>query len=632
MNLQGCSSAFWGDSITAAQQLVESGQIDYLVADYLAEVTMGILAKKRKHTAGSKKLGGAGVGGYVNEFVTFVIKPLLPLIVERKIKVVTNAGGLNPVGLKEAIESCASDMNLNVVVAAVHGDDLMPRLAEIQSENLLQPFTQMDDDQAEQVPQNVKIESLNAYIGAKGIGKALDAGAQIVVTGRCVDSALVLGPLLHEFKWQMDQFDLLAAGSVAGHIIECGCQATGGNFTDWKLAAYSKNGGYSNMGYPIVEVSPDGSFVVTKPDNTGGIVSTLSVGEQLVYEIGDPSRYILPDVIVDFTQVKMKQVGENRVQITGCRGYAPTDSLKVSGIYMDGYKITAELFLAGLEAKEKALAVGYAIIEKVKGLLQKFGLDDFKGYSVEALGCEHTYGPNVSSASNSREVVLRLTVHHDQAQALKFFLVEIAPSATCMAPGIIGVSSGRPRPQGNMVHFSSLIRKDFVKPMVIVGQKDTSQVAFKNYASIQQTPLYQNVNQQLSMRSLTQTMKQIVYVPLIKLCVARSGDKGDSANIGVIIRNELLYDWLLAVLTEDFVHSRFKHLMAAHGRVKRYQLPGIKAVNFLVTNCLGGGGLSSLNIDRQGKSYAQQLLSAMVPIDHGMLMEFESQRCSQSKL
>jgi hypothetical protein len=217
-----------------------------------------------------------------------------------------------------------------------------------------------------------------------------------VITGRCVDSALVLGPLMCEFGWNVNDYDLLAAGSVAGHIIECGCQATGGNFTDWKISAFSPNGGWSNMGYPIVEVQKDGKFIVTKPPSTGGIVTVASVCEQMVYEIGDPSFYILPDVIVDFCNVKLIQESEDRVLVSGVTGLAPTKFLKVSGIYTNGYKVTGELFLGGLEAKEKAKAVGDAIIKRSSSLIENFGMEPFKGTNVEVLGAEDTYGYSIA--------------------------------------------------------------------------------------------------------------------------------------------------------------------------------------------------------------------------------------------
>ena len=592
------------------------GNIDYLVADYLAEVTMGILAKRR----GSKhNLGGAGQGGYVAEFVTFVWKPLMQDILGKGIKVVTNAGGLDPCALKLAIEECCSEAGLQVpIVAAVCGDDLSQAVQKLKQQDQLRPFSQSEGNvKAEPLlpPADKNIESFNAYLGADPIRRALDDGAQVVVTGRVVDSAIVLGPLMHEFKWSLEDYDLLAAGSLAGHIIECGCQATGGNFTDWRQSAFSANGGWSNMGFPIVECSADGTFIATKAERTGGIVTVNSVAEQMIYEIGDPSSYILPDVVVDLRNVNLEQIDVDRVRISNVKGRPPTSFLKVSGIYMDGYKVTGEIFIGGLEARDKALAVGNAILTRVNKMIKKFGMSDFRATNVEALGAEHTYGSN-SLHHQTREVVLRLSAHHDDVRALRMFLMEIAPSATCMAPGIIGVTSGRPRPTGNMVHFASLVRKDAVKPYYVIGEDKR----------IVDVPFISTSTNNASASKLTSkfnwTSKEpLKTVRLIDVCIARSGDKGDSANIGVICRKKEYYPWLLQNITVSRVQKWMAFLLKPDSEVKRFELPGIGAVNFILTACLGGGGLSSLQVDRQGKTFAQMLLSMPVQVPQSWISE-----------
>ncbi|CAG8771964.1 6268_t:CDS:2, partial [Racocetra persica] len=355
----GCYSAFWGDSVTAAEQLVrlEKGALNYLVGDYLSEVTIGLLARNRNQKSTDRKsLKGASQGGYISEFLTYVLRPLLHEIVKYNIKIVTNAGGLDPLACKSAIESLVKDLDLEgkVIVAAVTGDDILDK---VHNDNELLKFShiQGNSEDTEWFPLgDKKVISLNTYLGAIPIVKALKSGANIVVTGRCVDSALVLGPLIHEFSWDpYNDWDLLASGSLAGHIIECGCQATGGNFTDWRKSAFSPDGGWNNMGYPIVECFKDGEFFVTKPKNTGGLVTPATVGEQMVYEILDPGAYILPDVILDLRGVKLKQVGENKVLVTGAKGRAPTKYLKVSGIYSDGYKMTGQLVIGGIDARSK---------------------------------------------------------------------------------------------------------------------------------------------------------------------------------------------------------------------------------------------------------------------------------------
>ncbi|CAG8615293.1 17007_t:CDS:2 [Racocetra fulgida] len=332
-------------------------------------IRIGLLARNRNQKSTDRKsLKGASEGGYISEFLTYVLRPLLHEIVKYNIKIVTNAGGLDPLACKSAIESLVKDLDLDgkVIVAAVTGDDILDK---VHNDNELLKFShiQGNSEDTEWFPLgDKKVISLNTYLGAIPIVKALNSGANIVVTGRCVDSALVLGPLIHEFSWDpYNDWDLLASGSLAGHIIECGCQATGGNFTDWRQSAFSPDGGWNNMGYPIVEYFKDGEFFVTKPKYTGGLVTPATVGEQMVYEILDPGTYILPDVILDLRGVKLKQVGENKVLVTGAKGRAPTKYLKVSGIYSDGYKMTGQLVIGGIDAWN---------------------------VNVEVLGAEHTYG------------------------------------------------------------------------------------------------------------------------------------------------------------------------------------------------------------------------------------------------
>jgi len=298
----GCGAGFWGDSPEGAAQLVGSGRIDYLVLDYLAEITMSILARMKAKNPDA---------GYATDFATLVMKPLAQEIAEKRIKVVANAGGVNPGACRAALEAVLREEGVDLKVAVVEGDDLTPRADEFRRRGLRQISSED--------PLPDRLISVNAYLGAMPIAAALDLGADVVLTGRCVDSALALGPLIHEFRWSADDHDRLSGGSLVGHVLECGAQATGGLFTDWRETA----GGWSDMGFPIAECEADGAFVLTKPEGTGGLVSTATVAEQIVYEVGDPRAYLLPDVCCDWSRARLEQVGENRVRVSGARGRAP---------------------------------------------------------------------------------------------------------------------------------------------------------------------------------------------------------------------------------------------------------------------------------------------------------------------
>ncbi|WP_029922876.1 acyclic terpene utilization AtuA family protein [Nevskia soli] len=583
----GCASAFWGDTNTAAAQLVHKGNIDYLVFDYLAEITMSILAAKRMRDPND---------GYATDFVEHVMAPLLGEIKARGIKVVANAGGVNPLACKKALEEVAAKAGVSIKVGVVLGDDLLPRKKEFAD------CTELDSGK----PMPPTLVSMNAYLGAIPIARALDAGAEIVITGRCVDSAVVLGPLMHEFGWKEDEYDKLAAGSVAGHIIECGAQCTGGNFTDWELVRE----GYADMGFPIVEVESGGEFVVSKPDGTGGLVSVHSVLEQMLYEIGDPRAYLLPDVVCDFTGVKLEQAGDNRVRITGARGYPPTASYKVSATYPAGMRCATLFMIGGIDAARKGRASAEAVVEKVRRQLLEGGLGDFTGVDIHCIGAEETYGPHArAAAAATREVAVKIAVHHPSPKALKLFAREIVQAATAMAPGFTGYFGGG-RPEPNMIPrlFSTLVPKSQVGIEAVVGeQRFAVEVPVQGgfmppAAEAEDLPAL--------------ALDGAVTVPLIKLAVARSGDKGDHSNIGVAARKAEYLPYIKAALSAANVRRWFAHVLAGgeQGRVERWELPVSLSLNFLLYNALGSGGAASLRSDPQGKAFAQMLLDYPVPV------------------
>jgi hypothetical protein len=600
----GGASGFWGDSSVGAPQLVAAG-VDYLVFDYLAELTMSILAAARAKDPAL---------GYATDFVSVTMKAILRDIAASGTRVISNAGGVNPQACAEAIEALARAEGLPLKVAVVLGDDVLPLQDALRAEDVRELQSG--------APLPPRLLTANAYLGALPVRRALDAGAQIVITGRCVDSAVTLGALMHAFDWAANDWDRLAQGSLAGHVIECGCQATGGLHTDWASVP-----DWPHIGYPVIECHADGHFIVTKPPGTGGLVSTPVVAEQMLYEIGDPAAYLLPDVVCDFTQVTLSQEREDRVAVRGARGRPPGPDYKVSATWVDGFRCTAQLTIVGIDAARKARRTGEAILARTAELFARAGLSGYTRTLIEVLGSEEAnFGPHARTA-DVREAVLHLAVMHPQKAALEIFAREIAPAGTSWSPGTTG-AAGRPSPAPAIKQFAFLVDKQRLAPRVVMdGQSWPVDAALTSRPAAAISPdspsagaVGRTENPQpaqpaqhpsaLPDASRATERPAGRLVPLIELAWARSGDKGNLSNIGVIARRPEWLPHLKAQLTPERVAAWLAHRV--QGRVTRYEVPGIHAMNFVCEQALDGGGMTSLRNDPLGKGMAQILLTMPV--------------------
>jgi hypothetical protein len=591
----GGASGFWGDSAVGPLQLVDVPGLQYMSFDYLAELTMSILAAAR---ARDPELG------YATDFVGIAMRQVLKRCVERGIRVVSNAGGINPQACARAVEKLAEELGCEIKVAVVDGDDVTALLPSLRERGL--------SDFYSGGPMPERIGSANAYLGAVPIARALDAGADIVITGRVVDSAVALGVLMHEFGWGVEDHDLLSAGSLVGHIIECGCQATGGLHTDWDQIP-----DWDNIGYPVVECASDGSFVVTKPANTGGKVLAAAVAEQMLYEIGDPARYVLPDVVCDFTEVRITQAAEDRVEVRGARGAPPTDSYKVSATFMDGFSCVGTLSIVGFQAIAKARRSGEAVITRTRRMLAEAGLPDYTAWNIEVIGAEQPYGAHARE-HDLREAVVRITARHPKKAALELFAREIAPAGTSWSPGTTGsMAAGRPSVGPLIRLFSFTVPKSEVGARFSVGgapavQVDVPPGIAADDAARAEPPKRAGELPSPWNGALPPAAQSDIEVPLLRIAWARSGDKGNTSNVGVIARSEALLPYLLREVTTDAVADYLSHYVK--GQVTRYPVPGIRAVNFLLTEALDGGGMASLRNDPLGKAMGQILLGMPVRV------------------
>ncbi len=438
---------FWGDSILGPVRLVDEGPLDYLTLDYLAEVTMSIMQKLKSRKPEA---------GYATDFVKLVDR-ILPQLVEKNVKVVANAGGVNPHACKDAVmDVIARHGKSGVKVAVVEGDDVLDRLDELIAAG--EAFHNMDTG-APLANVRDRVTSANVYLGAFPIAEALGQGAQIVLTGRGTDPGLVLGPLIHEFGWGPRDYSLLSAGTVAGHIVECGAQCTGGNYTDWREVP-----DMARIGYPVIEAHANGTFYVTKHEGTGGLLNEDTVRHQLVYEMGDPANYLTPDCVADFTSFRLSEDGASRVKIEGVTGGPPTDTYKVSISYLDGWKATGQLTVSGPDALDKAKLCAQIVWDRLAfdgfEYAPEERLEEYVGAGVCHAGIDETDSP--------AEVVLRMGVKGPDRAKVDRFGMELVPLVTSGPPGVTGFAGGRPKATEIIGFWPALVKKSLIKTKVTV--------------------------------------------------------------------------------------------------------------------------------------------------------------------
>ena len=571
----GGGSAFFIDSAMAVPQLLGAG-VDYIIFDYLAEGAMGLFGRMRLADPKS---------GFPSDFMDVHVGPFLRQIAQGGIKILANAGAVNPAGLTHVLRARIAELGLGLKVACIAGDDLIDRtFAELPSSG---------------------VTSANAYLGAFPIAAALGQGADIVITGRVVDSALALGPLIHEFGWGPRDFAQLAGGTVAGHLIECGAQVTGGTFTDWRAVE-----GWANIGSPIAECFADGSCIITKPDGTGGLVSVGTVAEQMLYEVGDPQCYFVPDVTCDFTTVTLAQIAENRVRVGGATGYPPTDTLKLCATFDDGWRTIAYQPVIGPAAAEKAAKQAEALFERGRLMLRARNLGDWRRTEAVMIG-------------GGEELVAKLVVEHDEALAVQMFAREQFSAISAMAPGTSVAFGVQVQPVMGMV--SLLLPKTEVTATIdgvaFAGEdvggfdiamvnRPTGHAELVSASMPKARPQVMNEARTLKRRPAGSQGdgEDEGIVALESLAFTRSGEKGETINIAVIARKPEHLPSLRAALTDAAITDWFADLFDGEARVTLYDVPGIQAINIVLDGALPGGINASQRLDPAAKSMGQRLL------------------------
>jgi hypothetical protein len=565
-------SGFYGDRLSAAREMVEGGPIDVLTGDYLAELTMSILYSKKRKDPDQ---------GYVGTFLKQAQDILKPCL-ENGIKIVTNAGGLNPKGMAEALEKMAEDMGLSCTVAYIDGDDLVPRLKDLQEKGVA--FENIDTGAALRETR-YQPATANAYLGGWGIKHALDEGADIVIAPRVTDAAVVLGPAAWKFNWKRDDFDALAGAVAAGHLIECGAQVCGGNY-----AFFQEVPSFHNVGYPIAEIEQDGSFTITKHEGTGGLVSEGTVTAQLLYEINSPA-YKNPDVIAHFDTLTIQQVGPDRVRVSGCRGTNPPPQHKVCMNILGGYRNSMELVLTGLDIEEKAEIFTDVLFKLVGG---KGAFDDV---SIDLIRTDKPDAQRTEEAFASLRISVKSS---DPKLAGRIFSAKIIELALATFPGFTGrTAPGAGGPY--IIHWPALIDSQYITEKVHLRGKSTDIIPTS------QLQLAQIHYQKPPSKRVPSPGGETMQIALGRVFGTRSGDKGGAANIGLWAKTDAAYAWA----HENLTTNKLKELMPdiAPYRVERFELENIRSLNFMIYGILGEGVAANDRIDGQAKAMGEYLRS-----------------------
>ncbi len=577
----GNAGGYWGDDLGAMKRQLSQGRLDYVTQDFLAEITMSILQKQRNRNPSL---------GYAVDFLD-QIRECLPLL--GKTRIITNAGGIHPRGCAEEVARLAREAGVRVTIAIVEGDDLMGRLDEFMSRGIAMKNMETGRDLS---GVRSRVESANVYLGAAPVIEALRQGAQIVITGRVTDTGITAAPPVHEFGWGLDDWDRLASAVVAGHILECGAQSSGGNLTDWREIP-----SFLNMGYPIAEFSPDGTFAVTKHPGSGGAVNLKTVTSQLLYEMGDPKSYITPDVVADFSTIELEERGPDVVGVAGVQGRPRPGQLKVSISYLDGFKAHGTMIVSRPNAVDKCRLMADAFWKRL-------GLE-FEETSVELVGYNACHG-HLAPSVDPPEILLRLGARDPDAGKLKEFARLFTSLILNTVPGVAIVGS-RPRVQEVVAYWPCLVPATEIEPTVTLLDigKRTVVVNPPPPAPVSPDDPPPGTARPPSPQTSSGGVRRVA---LGRLCYARSGDKGDTSNIGVAARSGRIWDWLRDYLTAARVKNHFGEI--CHGSVERFELPNLLAFNFLLHESLGGGGTVSLRVDPQGKTLADALLMMEVEV------------------